>query len=179
MGFDPNTARYSYRVLSVVAATAWTDGLKPCAAQVSRRRRLPRRSPRSCCSARFHVPRRHRRDANSVMRQSAAAAAQLRRRRSAARSRSRRWRLLGGAFRGAQNAVPSSARQVGPVVPVQPQQGCWAQRCAGRSRSSCDRAAVVREAHESTPHRTRAATARSHGELSENLVGYRALAAAF
>ena len=155
MGFDPNTARYSYRVLSVVAATAWTDGLKPRAAQVSRRRRLYRAGVLGAIIERGSTcATRHWRDANLSRISEPRATTGCR----ATTPSAQRSNVPISSMAAPPTCVPRcakrctvfAARQVGPVVlaPVQPQQDCWAQRCAGSSRSIGGRAAVVREAHE-------------------------------
>ena len=140
MGFAPDTARDSYRVLSVVAATAWTDGLKPRAAQVRRRRRLYRvgvlgtivergskcaTASRACRKSVMHQRAARRGVATPSSRRLTQRCVLSRRCRSPSNVRA----ALG------QNAVPDRRATRRSWVPVQPQQGCWAQRCVRRSRS--------------------------------------------
>ena len=113
---------------------------------------VQRRSPRSCGRARFHV-----RHGVTCVTQTLSCISQPRLRRNYAVGAAQQGPgfVDGGSseVRSAvrKNAVPFAAtsRSCGAGTSPAPA-GCWAQWCAGRSRSSCGRAAVVREVHERT-----------------------------
>ena len=154
--------------------------IKPLAPQVRRRRRLYRAGVLGTIVERGSTcATRHGRDANpSYISAARCGVATPSARRLTQRCvRSRRWRSSNARFAVRKKCctVRRATRRTRGAVRPQLLRGCWAQRCAGRSRSSCGRAAVVREAHERR-HSALVRLQRAGAVEGWELVGYCTLA---